>query len=294
MAKIVITGGTGLVGKALEKILNERNHEVCILTRNPKQKNHYKWDLATNFIAPEALENADYIIHLAGAGIADKKWTDVRKKELISSRVDTVNLLFKKIQEQKTNLKGFISSSGISYYGAITTENIFEEDDKAGHDFISKICVEWENAAHQFSALEIPITILRTGVVLSNNGGALKKMNTPLFLSALGTGKQYIPWIHIDDLCMMYVQAVEDNNFSGIFNAAAPEHHTNASFTKTLGKVLRKFVTPFNVPKFILKLAVGELAVIVLEGSRVSTKKIETRFSFKFPSLKDALADIYK
>jgi len=293
MAKILLTGGTGLVGSLLEKILLEKQHEVCILTRNPKAKNHFKWDVSTNFIDEKALQ-VDYIIHLAGAGIADQKWTPKRKKELIDSRVASAELLYNKVKELSIPLKGFVSSSGIGYYGAITTENIYKETDEPANDFISKICIEWEKAALLFSNSDIPVTILRTGVVLSKNGGALKKMNTPLFLSSLGNGNQYVPWIHIEDLCNLYVKAIEDASFTGIYNAVAPEHQTNTSFTKILGTTLKKPVTPFNVPSFALKLVLGELATIVLAGSRISTEKIENVYKFNFSKLTDALYDIYK
>ncbi|WP_075341321.1 TIGR01777 family oxidoreductase [Tenacibaculum agarivorans] len=293
MAKILLTGGTGLVGSLLEKILIEKQHEVFILTRSPKAKNHFKWDVSSNFIDEKALR-VDYIIHLAGAGIADKKWTPKRKKELIDSRVASAELLYNKVKELSIPLKGFISSSGIGYYGAITSENIYKETDEPANDFISKICIEWEKAALLFSNSDIPVTILRTGVVLSKKGGALKKMNTPLFLSSLGNGNQYVPWIHIEDLCNLYVKAIEDTTFTGIYNAVAPEHQTNTSFTKILGTTLKKTVTPFNVPSFILKLVLGELAIIVLAGSRISTEKIESVYQFNFSKLTDALYDIYK
>ncbi|AUC14654.1 TIGR01777 family protein [Tenacibaculum sp. SZ-18] len=293
MAKILITGGTGLIGEVLENKLIQKNHEVQILTRNPRKENHFKWDIKNNYIDEKVFENLDYIIHLAGAGIADKKWTKTRKKELIDSRVESANLLFSKVTELKVPLKRFISSSGIGFYGAITTENIFTEEDKPASDFISEICIKWENAAQQFQDLDIPVTILRTGVVLSKDGGALQKMNTPLLLSALGHGKQYVPWIHIEDLCNLYVKATEDDTFIGIYNGIAPDHQTNSTFTKALGKALKKIVTPINVPGFILKTVLGELAVIVLEGSRISTVKTEEEYNFKFKTLKSAFEDIY-
>ncbi|WP_299627886.1 TIGR01777 family oxidoreductase [uncultured Tenacibaculum sp.] len=293
MAKILLTGGTGLVGTLLEKKLKEKNHDVYILTRSPKKGNHFKWDLDTNYIDEKAFDKLDYIIHLAGAGIADKRWTNQRKKELIDSRVSSANLLYNYIQKLNIPLQGFISSSGINFYGAVTTDKIYTENDAPGNDFISKICIEWEKSANQFSSLNIPVTILRTGVVLSKNGGALQKMNTPLFLSSLGSGKQFIPWIHIDDLCEMYCEAVEDSKFTGIYNAATNDHQTNKSFTQTLGKVLKKPVTPFNVPAFVLKIIVGELAIIVLQGSKASADKIEQQFTFKYNKLEEALKEIY-
>lgn len=292
MSKILITGGTGLVGSKLSKTLIDNNHEVVILSRNPKKDNEFKWDVPTNYIDEKVFENLDYIIHLAGAGIADKKWTAKRKKIIIDSRVETTNLLFKKVNKLNIKLKGFISASGIGYYGAVTSSIIFTEKDDAGQDFLGEVCVKWENAAHQFKELEIPVTILRTGIVLSKKGGALEKMRTPI-ISPLGSGKQYLPWIHIDDLCQMYVDAIEKDNFSGIYNAVAPEHHTSTSFSKVLAKSIGRPYVGLNVPSFALKLLFGDLAVILLEGSRVSAKKIEkSGYSFRFETLDKALHNL--
>lgn len=293
MGTILITGGTGLIGRELTKKLMSKGHSVNILTRTPKKSNEFRWDIKEEFIEKEAFTNVKYIIHLAGAGIADKRWTNERKQELINSRVKTAGLLFKKVQEYQVPLKKFISASGIGYYGAITSDKTYTEKDKPENDFISKICVKWEAAAHQFEQIDVPVTILRTGVVLSKNGGALQKMNTPLFLAALGSGKQYMPWVHIDDLCELYIKSVEDSNFKGIFNAVAPEHQTNDSFTKLLGKVINKPVLPLNAPSFILKTALGEMASILLKGSKVSSKKTNSTYNFISPSLKTALTNIY-
>lgn len=288
--KILITGGTGLIGKQLTKLLVSKGHEVVILSRNPKEENQFRWNISEGFIDDKAFENVTHIIHLAGAGIADKRWTNERKKELIDSRVKSANLLFKKVKELNVPLQKFISASGIGFYGAITSDTIFTENDEPHNDFISKICVQWEASAKQFKKLDIPVTILRIGVVLSKKGGALKKMNTPLFLSALGSGDQYMPWIHVDDLCNLYVKTIEDKDFTGIFNAVAPEHQTNESFTKTLGSVIKKPVLPMNAPSFVLKTALGELAYILLKGSRVSSEKLtQQNFTFEYPTLKKAL-----
>lgn len=288
MAKILITGGTGLVGTKLTKLLIEKNHEVVILSRNPSQKNEFKWDIANNFIDEKAFENIDFIIHLAGAGIADERWSNERKKELIDSRVQSANLLFENIKKLKIPLKGFISASGIGYYGAVTSENIFDETSKPGNDFLAEICKKWEAAALQFEKEKIPVTILRTGVVLSSTGGALEKMKTPI-VTPLGSGKQYLPWIHMDDLCEMYLKAVE-NNLHGIFNAVAPEFHTSYSFSKTLAKSIQKPFVGIPVPSFLLKIMFGEMAIILLEGSKISAKKIEKNgFSFRFKTLEKAL-----
>lgn len=292
MKKILITGGTGLIGKHLTKLLLFGGYDVAILSRNPKEKNEFRWNIPEQFVDEKAFENITHIIHLAGAGIADKRWSNSRKKVLIDSRVQSANLLFKKCKELQLSLQGFISASGIGYYGAITSNTIFSENDAPKNDFISNICVQWENSAKKFEKLNTPVTILRTGIVLASRG-ALQKMNTPLFLSVLGTGNQYMPWIHIYDLCNLYIKAIENNSFSGIFNAVSPDFQNNKSFTKTLGKVIKKPISPINIPAFILKLILGEMSEILLKGSRVSSKKTEAEYSFLFHQLDKALANIY-
>ena len=291
MAKILITGGTGLVGTRLTQLLIERKHDVRVLSRSPRLANEFMWDISKGFIADEAIENIEYIIHLAGAGIADKRWTKERKKVITASRVDTANLVFQKIKEKNISLKGFISSSGSNYYGAKTTAIIYKESDPAGIDFLGVVCKEWEAAGAQFKRRDIPVTILRTGVVLSKKGGALEKMKTPV-ISPLGSGKQFMPWIHIDDLCAMFIKTVEEN-ISGVYNAVAPEHSNSNAFSKTLAKVLKRVFIPIAVPGFLLKLVFGELAVILLQGSRLSSKKITDKgFVFKYDTLKKALENL--
>lgn len=293
MSKILITGGTGLVGKRLAEMLTATSHEVVILSRNPKNKNEFKWDITKNYIDKKVFRNVDYIVHLAGAGIADKKWTNKRKKIIIDSRVESANLLYSAVQENNITLKGFISASGIGYYGAITTDKIFEETDTYGNDYLGNVCRKWENAAQQFKTLKVPVTILRTGIVLSKNGGALEKMKTPV-IAALGSGKQYMPWIHLDDLCQMYIHQIEEN-VNGVFNAVAPEHHTSTTFSKQLAKSVSRPYVGINVPSFMLKLAFGEMSKILLEGSRIASDKIRKhKFSFQFAELAEALNNLFK
>lgn len=292
MIKVLITGGTGLIGKQLVKMLLIKGYEVAVLSRKPKEKNEFEWNISEGFIDKKAFENTTHIIHLAGAGIANKRWTKKRKQELIDSRVETTNLLLEKVKEYKTPLQKFISASGIGFYGAITSNKIFTEKDAPHNDFIAKICVEWEKAALKFEQINVHVTILRTGIVLSKSGGALQKINTPFFLAFLGKGNQYMPWIHINDVCGLYKKAIEDNNFKGIFNAIAPEHQTNKSFTKLLGKTINKTVFPIGVPSFILKIILGEMATILLRGSRVSAQKTTKEYNFTYTSLKEAFAQI--
>ncbi len=297
MASILITGGTGLIGKKLSHLLREKGHTVLILSRTKTEKsNTYFWNIEEGNIDPEAIIKADYIIHLAGAGIADKRWTSSRKHLLISSRVETANLLFEKVKELNPNLKGFIAASGVGYYGATTSEKIYKENDASGEDFISDICKVWEKTSNQFNTLNIRTVIFRTSVVLSNEGGAFPKLSKPIKFgvgAALGHGKQYFPWIHLDDLCNMYVEAVENRELHGIYNAVAPEHITNKSLTKKIAKKLKKSLWLPNIPAFFLKLILGEMAVMLLEGSRVSSEKIaSTGFKFKFSTTKEALDNL--
>lgn len=293
MIKVVVTGGTGLVGSYLIAKLKKEEYEVAVLSRTPKKEGEYKWDINKGYIDEKALLGVDYIIHLAGAGVVEKRWTKERKDLLIHSRVKSSNLLFKKVKELNINLKGFVSASGIGYYGAIDSDKTFTEEALPQNDFISEICVKWEEAANQFKSLKIPVTILRIGVVLSKDGGALKKMNTPLFLSILGNGKQIMPWIHIEDLGNLFFKAINDDAFKGVFNAVSPKNDSNKIFTKVLGKVLGKIVLPIHLPSFILKLILGESSIILLKGPKVSSIKVKKYYQFKYNSLQEALQEIY-
>lgn len=294
MASILVTGGTGFIGKKLCDLLRKKGYKVAVLSRNQNIKaNAYYWNTHTRYIDSKAIVEADYIVHLAGEGIADKRWTNERRQILINSRVETANLLFEKVKELNPSLKGFISASGIGYYGATTSEKIYKENDASGNDFISDICEVWEKAVSQFNALNIRTVIFRTGVVLSKEGGALEKLSQPIKFgigAPIGSGEQYIPWIHIDDLCNMYVEAIENVEIKGIYNAVAPKHVTNKSLSKIIAKKLKKPLWLPNIPAFVMKLILGEMAVILLEGSRVSSEKIvATGFMFEYPNLNEAL-----
>lgn len=294
MASILVTGGTGFIGTALCDLLREKGYIVLILSRTKSDiPNTFYWNLEEHYIDPEAIIKADYIIHLAGAGIVDKRWTKERKSILIDSRVKTANLLFEKTKELNPNLKAFISASAVGYYGATTSEKIYKENDAPGNDFVSDICKVWEKTTNQFNEINIRTVIFRTGVVLSKEGGALEKLSQPIKLgvgAALGSGEQYIPWIHLEDLCNMYLEAIENKKIEGIYNAVAPEHVTNKSLTKIIAKKLKKPLWLPNIPAFMMKLILGEMAVVVLEGSRVSSEKImATGFKFKYSNIREAL-----
>lgn len=293
MENVLITGGTGLIGKALSNLLEKEGYNVRILSRNPKYENEFKWNIKDKFIDKKVFEKLHHIVHLAGAGIADERWTPKRKQLIKDSRVESANLLFREINSLKIPLKSFISASGIGFYGAVTNTYVYAESDAAGNDFLAEVCQKWEAAALQFENIGVSTTILRTGIVLSAQGGALEKMKTPI-ISPLGSGNQYMSWIHINDLCRIYLNAIE-GKLQGVFNAVSPEYHTNKSFSKALAKSIQKPYLPFGVPAMALKAVFGEMAIILLTGSKVSANKIlKANFTFKFEKLSEALTDLFR
>lgn len=299
MARVLITGGSGLIGQALRIRLEEMGNEVVLLSRNGKKDRSnasFTWDIERGGIDKEALNESDYIIHLAGANIGAKRWTRKRKEEIRTSRIDSTNLIFSKLPAQK-KLKAFISASAIGYYGAISSEHIFTEADPPSDDFLGRTCRDWENVADQFMESGIRTVKIRTGIVLSKKGGALSRLKLLVkwgLGAALGNGRQYMPWIHIYDLCNIYLHAMEHDDMQGAYNAVAPEHVTNEALTRELAKALRR---PFwfpNIPAFGMKILFGEMAVILLRGSRISSEKIRAAgFEFQYPDLGSALNHLF-
>jgi uncharacterized protein len=296
---VLITGASGAIARVLSKKL-ENQYSIRFLTRKKEAENEFEWDLENQIVDENAFENVSHIIHLAGANISEKRWTEDRKRELISSRVASAKLILNTLKKKNLKLKSFISASGINFYGTKTTDKIFTENDAPGNDFLSEVVVVWEKAADEFKEQNISerVVKIRTAVVLSKNEGALAKMMTPIKFgigSPLGSGKQYMPWIHIDDICSIYEFALKNPEVEGSYNASAPQHTTNENLTKLIAKVLNKPLLMPNVPTFILKLIFGELADALLEGSRASSEKIEKAgFEFQFPDLKMALEDLLK
>lgn len=296
---VLITGASGAIARVLSKKL-ENQYSIRFLTRKKEAENEFEWDLENQIVDENAFENISHIIHLAGANISEKRWTEDRKKELISSRVDSAKLILNILKKKNLKLRSFISASGINFYGTKTTDKIFTENDAPGNDFLSEVVVVWEKAADEFKEQNIAerVVKIRTAVVLSKNEGALAKMMTPIQFgigSPLGSGKQYMPWIHIDDICSIYEFALKNPEVEGSYNASAPQHTTNENLTKLIVNVLNKPLFMPNVPTFILKLIFGELADALLEGSRASSEKIEKAgFEFQFPDLKMALEDLLK
>ncbi|MBP1664082.1 MAG: hypothetical protein H6Q19_1222 [Bacteroidetes bacterium] len=301
MATVLITGGNGLIGRYLTKMLLETGYEVSVLSRSSKPARGCKvflWDPERQQLDHEAIDTADYIIHLAGENIGSKRWTTKRKKEIIDSRVLTAKLLYEKVTERKRSIRAFISASATGYYGMVTTDKIFTETDLPSEDFTGITCRRWEEVASDFQKAGIRTVIIRTAVVLDKQNKALSKMIFQIKAgvgAAVGSGRQYLPWIHISDLCRIYIKALEDNNMSGAYNAVAPEQVTNKEFMKKLSLVLHKPFWLPNIPAFFLKLLFGGMSGLLLEGSRISSEKIQAAgFEFLYHDLENALKNILK
>lgn len=298
--RILITGGTGTVGKHLSSALTDKGNEVVLLSRHPKQNTVYqtfKWDIEKQEIDPACIDGVDTIIHLAGAGIADGRWADQRKKVLIKSRTDSIALIYKLLKEKEHQVKSVVSASAAGYYSDRGDELMFEESEPA-HDFLGHCCIEWEKAVDEGTKLGLRIVKFRTGVILDKSSGALEKIAQPIkygFGAPLGSGKQWISWIHLEDVSQMYIFAVENDYVKGTFNMSSPQPLTNAWLTKAIAKQLRKPLWLPNVPAFALKLALGEMSAVVLGSTKMSTQKIEEiGFKFTYPTIEKALQEIYE
>ncbi|MEM7160873.1 MAG: TIGR01777 family oxidoreductase [Bacteroidota bacterium] len=298
MGKILITGGSGLVGSALTELLLQHGYEVEHLSRSKNSRGHVRvrlWDTNKKWIEEGSFDNLDGIIHLAGAGIADVRHNEEGKELLTKSRVNSAQLLFEKLKESQSKIDFFISASAIGYYGMKTTDEIYSETSPAGNDFVADLCKKWETSADAFSSMA-RVAKVRIGLVLDKDQGALHAISLPTQFgmgASLGSGKQWMPWIHKKDLASLFNHIIQ-NKMEGTFNAVAPEHVNNRQFTKA---VANAFKAPFlfpAIPGKVLKVILGEKANLVLEGSRVSSQKIvDSGFEFEFSTLKKALDHLY-
>lgn len=294
MQTVLISGATGLIGQKLVQKLKANSHEVRTLSRN-QSRNHFYWNPEKAEIDEKAFENLDAIIHLAGAPIS-KRWTHSCKKELYKSRINSAELLFETARKLNAPIKTFITASGVNYYGTQTTDTVFKETDGHADDFLGNLCFDLEQTAQKFETLGTRVCAVRTAAVLSPDGGMLKEL-IPLankfILSPLGSGKQIIPWIHIEDMVNIYIHLLENETLSGAFNATASQIINNRDFTYQLAKHLNKKVILPAVPGSILKTVLGEMSSILLEGTAVSNSKIKNSgFEFQFEELKPALDDL--
>lgn len=307
MSVVLISGGTGLIGKKLTRHLTDSNYEVIILSRNKNKSSgnpkitYSFWDIKKQFIDANAVKKADHIIHLAGAGVMDKKWTEEYKKEIIESRTKSSALLIKALKENTHHVQSFVSASAIGWYGAdsypLLHKDGFIETDPADKNFLGETCVLWESSAEPVTELGIRLVKLRTGIVLSKDGGAFKEFKMPLRFGVagiLGSGKQMISWIHIDDICRMYIEAIENKEVNGIYNAVAPSPVSNKKLIlETAEKLRNKFFIPIHIPTFFLKFFMGKRSVEILKSATVNNKKIKsTGFTFLYPTLEAALDEL--
>jgi hypothetical protein len=297
--KILITGASGLIGKRLTDLLLKKGYQVSHLSRSSKSGRvpSFVWDVDKGEMDSKALEGVDAIIHLAGAGVADKRWSKSRKEEILMSRINSSQLLYKKLSTINHSIKTVVSASAIGYYG-FEGDEVFTEDSNPGTDFLADVTKQWEAEVDKLAELKIRVVKLRIGIVLSKKGGALPEMTKPIRLgvgSPLGTGNQQLSWIHLDDLCEMFIHAAETNQMSGAYNAVTGLWVTNTALTKAIAQVLNKPLWLPNVPDIALKIIVGEMAEIVLNGSKISADKIKkTGFVFNYTKLDEALKKLLK
>lgn len=292
--KILITGGTGFIGKELQKQLKESGHEVVILSR---RGGDFLWNPDKGEMDGRALEGVDAIIHLAGAGIAEKRWTDSRKEELIQSRVQSSQTLYQALKQHSHQVKTLVSASGIGYYGADTGEKLCEENSEPGHDFIASCTQAWESSLQGIEGLGIRVVKFRIGLVMGNGGGIFPVLQKPIrwFVGAnIGTGKQWQSWIHLQDLISMFQWALQEKSMNGVYNAVAPEPLRQSDLNKQLARAMHRPLFLPAVPAFVLRLVLGEMALLVTGGNLVSSNRIqkEAGFSFRFVRFSEALKDL--
>lgn len=304
MQTILITGGTGLIGKTLVPFLTAKEYQVIILTREKEDHtalpnvSYALWDIKKQEIDIAAVQNADYIIHLAGAGVVAHKWTKEYKKTIQESRTQSSALLVKTLRENKNEVKAIVSASAIGWYGTDKLNNkAFTEDDPPATDFLGETCRLWEASISEAEALNIRVCKIRTGIVLDKNGGALQEFIKPIKIgmaAILGSGKQMVSWVHIEDHCRIILQAIEHTNMSGSYNSVAPSPVTNKQLVLQAAEILKgKFFVAMHVPAFVLKLMMGDRSTEILKSTTVSCTKIKnTGFTFIYPSIKPALENL--
>jgi len=297
MTKVIISGGSGNIGKSLSTLLKKNGFEVGILTRNPSKdnKNAYYWNPDKMEIDPQFLVGTDMIFHLAGAGVADKKWTSSYKKEILESRVNGTRLLVETLKKNSHKVKSIVSASAVGIYGT-NPEGLVTEQYPVDTNFLAEVCVKWEDEAHAFANLGLNLSIIRIGIVLSREGGFIKEIGqlAKFGLAApLGSGKMMVPWIHVEDLCRMFLFLGQHPEYKGIYNGVAPHPETNAALTKLIAKALNRpmFLPP--VPGFMLKLLMGEMGGMLLSDQNISSEKIqEVGFGFKYLHAEEAVKEI--
>lgn len=306
MSIVAITGGTGMVGNALTHALLKEGYEVIIFTRRlPEGRirmpgvKYAIWDPGSGVIDASAISGTDHIVHLAGAGVADKRWSRARKKEIQDSRVKGGELLVRALMDTPNMVKSIVTASAIGWYGpdpVIPNPEPFTEANPSFDDFLGNTCRLWEESIRPAASMGKRVVTFRTGIILSKTGGTLEEFRKPMrfgVAAILGRGTQVFSWIHLDDLVRMYLMAIKNESMNGIYNAVAPVPVSNRKLSLTLARVRRKKFIPVKVPSFVLKMVLGEMSIEVLKSATISSSKIrEAGFVFEFPTIEEALEDI--
>jgi uncharacterized protein (TIGR01777 family) len=298
MKKVLITGGTGFIGKYLTQILLKQGHYVTIVTRSPekyseKQANNRSfigWDKELS----AAMNEHEIVINLVGENLFGQRWTDEVKQRIYNSRINSTKKLVDAMRESEHKPELFISASAVGIYGD-SGDKVLEESTPAGDEFLAKVCVDWESESKKAEELGIRVANPRIGIVLEENGGMIEKMVLPFKFGVggpIGSGKQFVPWVHMTDLCNAILFPIENESIEGPYNACSPEPETMNVLAKKMGSVLNR-PSLFRVPEFVLNLALGEAAQPVVSSLRVQPKVLQMAgFEFRFEDLEEALADI--
>jgi len=304
MQTVLITGGTGMVGTSLTQLLLSKGYQVIVLTRQPRISNvpnlsYAVWDIDKGYIDPSAIQNADTIVHLAGAGVADKRWSKKRKQEIVDSRVMSGALLVKYLTAHTHQVKTVVTASAIGWYGPDTEQSLqygFTETDPVDAAFLGDTCKQWEDSVKPIETLGIRLVTLRIGIVLNKQGGALAEFIKPAkfgLATIFGTGNQMVSWIHQNDLCKMILFGIQTASLKGVYNAVSPDPTSNKDLIIAITKKLRGFYLPIPVPAFVLNIMLGEMSIEILKSAKVSSYKIqEADFKFDYPTLNSALHEL--
>lgn len=303
METVLITGGTGTIGKALTALLISKGYKVMILSRGEHKPQgnvtFAKWDIDKSYIDPVAIKSADHIVHLAGAGIADKRWSKKRKKLIVESRVKSGELLVKALHENENRVRTVVSASGIGWYGADKKgEHAFKESDPHENSFLGNTCVLWEESIKPVEELGKRLVIYRTGIVLANEGGAFPEFVKPMkfgVAGVLGSGKQIVSWIHIDDIVRAYAEALENDHLRGVYNAVSREPVSNKELTLKIARARKRPFIAMHVPSIALKTLLGGVSIEVLKSTTVDGSRLrDSGFKLIYPTIESAINDLVK